>query len=359
MKNIENKVKRICDLYVNDWHLTTTLLPYINTQISKNTEIITILENGIIDNVKELLSKMNLNKATQDKILQIDWTSTIYKHSKIKNIIEDLMENNEALKSISNLTNISRKDLVSMLKELKNDENLTVDIKELKINIYTEGLANNFKGIKFIIDKNEIFSYLNHDTNSVLNIRGESLDLKLNFDNNKSNVILNYEDIPIFNAEFTKDNDKTNVEFEINIEVNDETLEVSGTAQYELKRIGDKRQTFKLSGNINTNINKEKSSFKIELNNMTQVGGKVQDIDVSNAINVEDFTLKDIKIIDSSMERVLYKSPLLDLYKAMFGDKVQNIYDCAKSYGCICNDVECRCKYLDDYKVEKDIICPI
>lgn len=277
----------------------------------------------------------------------------------IKNIIEDLMENNEALKSISNLTNISRKDLVSMLKELKNDENLTVDIKELKINIYTEGLANNFKGIKFIIDKNEIFSYLNHDTNSVLNIRGESLDLKLNFDNNKSNVILNYEDIPIFNAEFTKDNDKTNVEFEINIEVNDETLEVSGTAQYELKRIGDKRQTFKLSGNINTNINKEKSSFKIELNNMTQVGGKVQDIDVSNAINVEDFTLKDIKIIDSSMERVLYKSPLLNLYKDMFGDKVQNIYDCAKSYGCICNDVECRCKYLDDYKVEKDIICPI
>ena len=134
---------------------------------------------------------------------------------------------------------------------------------------------------------------------------------------------------------------------------------MSGTAQYELKRIGDKRQTFKLSGNINTNINKEKSSFKIELNNMTQVGGKVQDIDVSNAINVEDFTLKDIKIIDSSMERVLYKSPLLDLYKAMFGDKVQNIYDCAKSYGCICNDVECRCKYLDDYKVEKDIICPI
>lgn len=89
MKNIENKVKRICDLYVNDWHLTTTLLPYINTQISKNTEIITILENGIIDNVKELLSKMNLNKATQDKILQIDWTSTIYKHSKIKNIIEE------------------------------------------------------------------------------------------------------------------------------------------------------------------------------------------------------------------------------------------------------------------------------
>ena len=32
---------------------------------------------------------MNLNKATQDKILQIDWTSTIYKHSKIKNIIEE------------------------------------------------------------------------------------------------------------------------------------------------------------------------------------------------------------------------------------------------------------------------------
>lgn len=275
----------------------------------------------------------------------------------IKNILEDLIENNEALKSISNLTNISRKDLVSTLKELKNDENLTVDIKELKINIYTEGLANNFKGIKFIIDKNEVFSYLNHETNSILNIRAGDLGLKLSFDNNKSNIIVNYDDVPIFNADLTKENDKTDMEFEANIEVNDEILEAKGTAQYELKRIGDKRQTFKLSGNVNTNINNEKSSFKIELNNMTQIGGKVQDIDVSNALNIENLTLKDIRIIDSSMERVLYKSPLLNLYKDIFGDRIQNIYDCAKSYGCICTDTECVCKYLDDNKVEQDIVC--
>lgn len=101
MKNIENKVKRICNLYINDWHLTTMLLPHINKQISENIEIITILENGIIENVEELLSKINLNEVTKNKILKIDWTSNT-KHSQIKDKIEKKLEKTNKIEIIIN-----------------------------------------------------------------------------------------------------------------------------------------------------------------------------------------------------------------------------------------------------------------
>lgn len=84
MKKIE-RLEKICAFYVNDWHLTTMILPYMRTKIEEETKVITVLENGIQDNIKEILSKMNLRKELEEKILEINWTSSkIMKYSKMK-----------------------------------------------------------------------------------------------------------------------------------------------------------------------------------------------------------------------------------------------------------------------------------
>lgn len=84
MKKIE-RTEKICAFYVNDWHLTTMILPYMKRKIEEETKVITILENGIQDNIKEILSKMNLRKELEIKILEVNWTSSkIMKYSKIK-----------------------------------------------------------------------------------------------------------------------------------------------------------------------------------------------------------------------------------------------------------------------------------
>lgn len=76
MKDKENQIRKVCGFYANDWHLTTTILPYVRNEIEAENEIITILQNNIKPNIEEILSKMNVNKTLENKILQIDWTKT-------------------------------------------------------------------------------------------------------------------------------------------------------------------------------------------------------------------------------------------------------------------------------------------
>ena len=42
-----NKIKKLCGFCINEWHLTTMLLPYISKEIENNYKMITILENSI------------------------------------------------------------------------------------------------------------------------------------------------------------------------------------------------------------------------------------------------------------------------------------------------------------------------
>ena len=72
----KSEVRKICGFYVNEWHLTTMILPYIHKEIEKENTIITILQNGISENIEEILSKMNLNEKLQKSILNINWKST-------------------------------------------------------------------------------------------------------------------------------------------------------------------------------------------------------------------------------------------------------------------------------------------
>lgn len=86
----ENKMTKVCGFYVNDWHLTTMLLPQINKLMNKNEKVQTIFENGIKNNIEEIVSKMNLKLETEKQILEINWDSNkICKFSEIKKQIEE------------------------------------------------------------------------------------------------------------------------------------------------------------------------------------------------------------------------------------------------------------------------------
>lgn len=98
MENQENNFKKVCSFYVNEWHLTTMILPHINRDINKKIKVATILEKGIKENIKILISKMNLKEETKNKIEKINWTSTkIYKYREIESYL---------MKNIKNEVNI-------------------------------------------------------------------------------------------------------------------------------------------------------------------------------------------------------------------------------------------------------------
>lgn len=63
--------KRLCCFYVNDIHLITMLLPYINERINENTEIITILETDISESAKKVIERIQGKKS--EELLSVDW----------------------------------------------------------------------------------------------------------------------------------------------------------------------------------------------------------------------------------------------------------------------------------------------
>ena len=136
MKNSEIKVNKVCGFYVNDWHLTTMILPYINKSIKENEQVIAVMEKGIKEKIEELLSKMNLNQNTQEKILNIDWTSKVVcKYSKVKEEIEEKVKDNEKLNIIINGTKeyieITNANIHKAIENLKLKETTIINCYEI------------------------------------------------------------------------------------------------------------------------------------------------------------------------------------------------------------------------------------
>jgi hypothetical protein len=147
MKNKGNDIKKICGFYINNCHLTTMMLPYIHKEIEKDNEIITIFQNGIRNNIEEVLSKMNLNKALQSKILNINWNrvNTI-KYSDIKEKLENIK--GEKYDNVNILIN-GNTDFIN-----KVNQNIERAIKNININS-TISIINYYE-VTGMININEI-----------------------------------------------------------------------------------------------------------------------------------------------------------------------------------------------------------
>jgi len=65
--------KRLCCFYVNDIHLITMLLPYINERINESTEIITILETDISESANKVINSIQGRKS--EDLLNVNWKS--------------------------------------------------------------------------------------------------------------------------------------------------------------------------------------------------------------------------------------------------------------------------------------------
>lgn len=150
-KSKENIIK-VCNFYISEWHLVMMLLPYIKDNINNNNNIVTtFLEKNVEENVKVLLSKINVNDGIKEKIEKINWKSC----EKINDINLASIINNENNKLIIISGSMEYVDKIN--KELMNKNLNNVKI----VNCYK--VDKNNKNIKDVL--------INHD--KILNTSGE------------------------------------------------------------------------------------------------------------------------------------------------------------------------------------------
>ena len=80
-------IKKLCNFYVSDLHLSVMLIPYLSKQVNEDVEITTIFENINKENIEEVLEKLNIKN--KEKILKINWSN-----NDTKDNINKMLDNN-------------------------------------------------------------------------------------------------------------------------------------------------------------------------------------------------------------------------------------------------------------------------
>lgn len=90
MNKNENTKEKICTFYASDYHFEMISLPYIDTKMEKEDEIVILTENDLEESMKTLLGRTNLKEDKREKILKLDWKSnSLEKFNRIKTDIKE------------------------------------------------------------------------------------------------------------------------------------------------------------------------------------------------------------------------------------------------------------------------------
>lgn len=158
---IEKKLEKLCSFYVSDWHLTTMILPYINSKIEKDVNVVPVLENKLEENIKILVEKLNLKN--KEKILSINWKNLdSIKYENIENKLNEELNKNNKNKNKKETEIII---LVNGSKEYieKNNSNIekwleTSKISKLKIINFFEVTDFNNNIVEILSNHNKVFN---------------------------------------------------------------------------------------------------------------------------------------------------------------------------------------------------------
>ena len=92
----ERNIKRLCNFYVSDLHLSVMLLPYISKQIDEDVEITTIFEKLEKQDVEQILEKLNVKN--KNEILNINWFNNIQDtDDKIGRTVDKALKDNKRI----------------------------------------------------------------------------------------------------------------------------------------------------------------------------------------------------------------------------------------------------------------------
>ena len=89
------KINKMCSFYVNDWHLTVMMLPYINGKLQENEKVTIISEENLLNNINTILERTNIKEEYKKQIRTIGWEKTSQKE--IKNKIQEQENGNNII----------------------------------------------------------------------------------------------------------------------------------------------------------------------------------------------------------------------------------------------------------------------
>lgn len=122
-------IKKLCNFYVSDLHLSVMLLPYLSKQINEDVEITTIFEKLDKENIEAVLEKLNVKN--KEEILNINWfNSNKDTYEKIEDTIDKSINSNKKTTIIiggnKNYISKNNETIMKYLNSKKNISNIKI-----------------------------------------------------------------------------------------------------------------------------------------------------------------------------------------------------------------------------------------
>ena len=149
------KIKRVCGFNVSSIHFSVMILPYINKELEKEKNIITLLECNLEKNIQEILSKITLNNEAKEKIINLNWKATDVEKTNIEKALKQKITKDKDISFIVygrekyiNEANIIVEKILIKYKKFLEDINIKIT------NCYT---VDDFKeNVREILDKHDL-----------------------------------------------------------------------------------------------------------------------------------------------------------------------------------------------------------
>ncbi|MBR2241022.1 MAG: hypothetical protein IJ890_06565 [Clostridia bacterium] len=145
----QQNIKKLCNFYVSDLHLSVMLLPYISKQINEDVEITTIFEKIKKENIEAILEKMNVKN--KNEILKINWLNNT--NEKIKKVLDDSITNNKKVTIIIGGNEKYVTDNNNYIKDYIKEKNYDVNLKIIdcynveEVGINMKSIVKKYDGI--------------------------------------------------------------------------------------------------------------------------------------------------------------------------------------------------------------------
>lgn len=272
------------------------------------TEDIEFVVAGLKDALIEALDEKNMEKSKEEievngkKVKTTKVTYTVDEKSAeafVKAFADAVIGNDKLIKKIAEMIpDVEESDIKDMFKEMKSDADFE-GLEKGKMAIYTTGVACDLVKFEYVLDDITI-SYSNYKDDTVFYVEaeGQKIELVSTKENNvtKISLKLNKDEI----AKLTiRQFDEKGIDFDF--EAKYMTYSVSGSFKF-TSETKDKTTNGVFEFNVKADLAGEKFDAGVKASYKFEVGAKVANINVKDAVVFDDLTEEDASALEKALE---------------------------------------------------------
>ena len=276
--NIDDEIFNFDDIFkIENVNFNKDDLNYITKEFKK-----ILIDSIEMNKLTKSSSNIKLNgKST--KVTKISYNLNEKNTKKfIENIIDNILDNDELIKKLSKISDMSVSNIKDTLKDAKNE-----DIEAIgTLNLYTKGFTNEFVKLE-LINNNAEFGIINNNDNTVIYVKDNDAKLEITVNENTKNKL------------------------SIDYLYKESNAKVDGTIKITNKEISESKN----EGSIELSVNYDKYKVNLELDYKSEIGASIANFDETNTVKLSEMTPTEIDNLYAKLFNKLIKSNMYEIIK--------------------------------------------